>query len=286
MKLILQVLVSACLLVFVFRQINLDEVRSLTWSARGLPWLLGALLLFNLSKITSAWRLNLYQRHAGIRLGERENLMLYYAGMFLNLFLPGGIGGDGYKILVLHRRGTAPIRTLLWVTLIDRISGLLILALLACMLVPFLDLPWPAETTSTFAGIGGTIIILIILLAHYRMLNMDSKDIASVCGRGVAVQLLQLVCMAMVLAYLQVPVHDYPAYLWVFLVSSVAAALPLSFGGLGARELTFLYALQMLRLESTQGVVASSFFFLITVFSSLAGAPFLKKFALGDRKAS
>jgi uncharacterized membrane protein YbhN (UPF0104 family) len=86
--------------------------------------------------------------------------------------------------------------------------------------------------------------------------------------------------MGMLLAWLQVPVGHFAAYLSVFLVSSVAAVLPLSFGGLGAREVTFLWGLQLLQLDPTDGVLASSGFFLITAMSSLLGALFLRRFFL------
>jgi uncharacterized membrane protein YbhN (UPF0104 family) len=283
LKAALQLLISVGLLAFVLRQIDLDRLRSLPLDARGIAALLAALLLFNVSKVAGALRLNIYQRHAGILLDARENLMLYYAGMFLNLFLPGGIGGDGYKILVLHRRGVAPVKTLLWVTLIDRISGLLILLLLGCLLLPFLDLPWPAGTVRVLAASAGLAVILVLLVAHYRLLKMNGTAIASVCAYACVVQVLQLFCMALLLYCLQVPVAHYLHYLAVFLASSLAAALPLSFGGLGARELTFLYGLQLLRLEPTQGVLASSGFFLVSVLSSLVGALFLKRFTLARR---
>lgn len=280
-KLIFQMLVSACLIVFVIRQIDQEQIRSLMQDTRGLSWLLTALILFNLSKIAGALRLNIYQRQAGIQLGEWENLKLYYVGMLLNFFLPGGIGGDGYKILVLHRRHAAPVRLLLWTTLADRVSGLLILIFLACLLTPFLGLPWPAETVFLLSVIGAASVAALFLLLHRRFPGMNGKRIVSVCGYGAIVQLLQLACMAILLAYLQVPASHYPQYLWLFLVSSVAAALPLSFGGLGAREVTFLYGLQVLQHEPTHGVVAASMFFLITVLSSLPGALFLGKARLG-----
>jgi uncharacterized membrane protein YbhN (UPF0104 family) len=86
--------------------------------------------------------------------------------------------------------------------------------------------------------------------------------------------------MAMLLACLHVPVDAYLAYLAIFLVSSIAAVLPLSVGGLGAREITFLYGLQLLQIDPVQGVVASAGFFVISVFSSLIGAYFLKGFPI------
>lgn len=278
-KLALQLLVSGALVVFVLRQIDIEQVRALHLRPEGLPWLLGAFVLFNLSKIASALRLNVYQRHVGIILAEGENLKLYYAGMFLNQFLPGGIGGDGYKILVLHRRLAAPVKTLIGITLADRVSGLTILLLLLCGLTPMLPLPWPLGAAWALSLSGAAALVLAFILGHRLLLKVKSNArMASLFAYGMAVQLSQLVCMAMLLAWLHAPAQDGLAYLAVFLVSSVAAVVPLSFGGLGAREITFFYCLSLMNLEPTHGVLASSAFFLVTLISSLLGAFFLKNF--------
>lgn len=279
----LQALLSAGLMYVVVRQIDLRQARTLAVGGTHLLWLLGALLLFNLSKIVGAARLNLYQRQAGILLNDAENLKLYYAGMFLNLFLPGGIGGDGYKILVLNRRGAAPVRTLFKVMLLDRLSGLLILLLLACALLPWLGLPQRALMVFTEAIVGAVATLAVLLLLHRRWAGMRTRQMAAICCYGLVVQLLQLVCMAALLVYVRAATEDTLKFLWLFLVSSVASALPLSVGGLGAREITFLYGARMLALDPTRGVLASSAFFLITALSSMAGAFFFGKFALGRR---
>jgi uncharacterized membrane protein YbhN (UPF0104 family) len=288
-KLAIQALVSVCLVVFVLRQIDLTQAKSIVVQRHGWSWLLAALALFNLSKIASAVRLNVYQRHSAISLSEAENLRLYYAGMFLNLFLPGGIGGDGYKILVLHRRQAVPLKTLLTTTLADRMNGLLILLLLVCLMVPLLSLPslpWTASTVQTVAALAGIMIAGVFIAAHRLLFNMDGSRVLTLFSYGAAVQLLQVACMAMLLSYLDVTADHYPAYLTVFLVSSLAAILPLSFGGLGAREVTFFYGMNMFQLDPTQGVVASSGFFLITAASSLVGALFLGQFSLKSPVAS
>ena len=273
-----QAIISVCLVVLVIGQMDLQRVMSLALRPLSSPWLLAALLLFNLSKVASALRLNAYQRHASIQLSETENLRLYYAGMFLNLFLPGGIGGDGYKILTLYRRQAAPVRTLIWIALVDRISGLLIVLILLSLLVPFLNLPWRATGLQELAGASALATALATVLMHRRLLKMPSPRTATVLAYGVAVQLLQLACLVMLLACLQVPAKLHLAYLSIFLASSIAAALPLTLGGLGAREVTFLYGLQLLHFDPAPGVVASSGFFLVTVLSSLPGALLLKRF--------
>ena len=97
---------------------------------------------------------------------------------------------------------------------------------------------------------------------------------------GLAVQCLQMLCMGVLLVYVGAPGVHFLAYLAVFLISSVAATLPLSIGGLGMREATFLFGVNLVHLDPAYGVIASSLFFLMTVFSSLIGALFLSRFSL------
>jgi uncharacterized membrane protein YbhN (UPF0104 family) len=279
-KLALQVLISACLIVFVFLHLDLSQVKTLAFHAQRSPMLIAAFIAFNASKIVGALRLNIYQRHAAIHLSEGENLRLYYAGMFLNLFLPGGIGGDGYKILVLHRSHTLPLRTLVTTTLADRVSGILALMFMLCMLMPMLSLPWEAAATTVFTLAAAGAIVAVFVAGHRWLFRLDAQGLAGVFALGLAVQSLQLSCMGMLLLYLGAPATHYAAYLAMFLVSSVAAVLPLSVGGLGVREATFLFGVNMVHLDPTYGVIASSWFFLMTVLSSMIGSLFLRDFSL------
>jgi uncharacterized membrane protein YbhN (UPF0104 family) len=200
--------------------------------------------------------------------------------MFLNLFLPGGIGGDGYKVLVLHRSYTLPLRALVTATLADRVGGMLVLLVILCMLMPMLSFPWEAPTAIVFTVSSVAAIVAVFVLAHRWLMKLDVQGLASVFAFGIAVQFLQLICMGMLLLYLGTPAASYAAYLAMFLISSIAAVLPLSFGGLGVREATFLFGVNMFHLDPTYGVIASSWFFLITVLSSMIGALFLGQFSL------
>lgn len=279
-KAILQVLISACLIVFVFRHLDLSQVETLAFHPQRSPMLAAAVIAFNLSKIVGALRLNMYQRHAGMHVSEGENLRLYYAGMFLNLFLPGGIGGDAYKILVLRRSHGLPLRTLVATALADRVSGVLALLFILCMFMPMLPLPWEASTAIVFALVSVGAVIALFAAGHHWLIRLDLRGLAGVFALGLAVQCLQLLCMAMLLVYLGAPARHYIRYCSIFLVSSIAAVLPLSIGGLGVREATFLFGVNMVHLDPTYGVIASSCFFLVTVFSSMIGSLFLGRFSL------
>ena len=267
---IMQALTSLCLVMLVLRQ--LDFGHALATLRRGtLAWLAAAIALYNLSQLASARRFHAYLRQAGMPVSQAENLALYYSAMFLNLFLPGGIGGDGYKVLVLARRAKASLRKLLAISLADRAGGLLALLALLLLLAAWLaarDAPWPAACCAA-AALAACALSFVL---HRRLFGMDARSVARIIGLGLAVQLLQLACMAMLLAWLEVPGSQWRAFLALFLASSVAAALPLSIGGLGAREVTFLYGLPLLQLDPAPGVLASALFFLITALSALPGA--------------
>jgi uncharacterized membrane protein YbhN (UPF0104 family) len=60
-------------------------------------------------------------------------------------------------------------------------------------------------------------------------------------------------------------------YLFIFLISSIVSVLPLTIGGIGSRELVFLYGALWLGLEEDRSVGISMLFFLITAFVSLLG---------------
>jgi len=60
-------------------------------------------------------------------------------------------------------------------------------------------------------------------------------------------------------------------YLLVFLISSIVSMLPVSIGGAGLRELTFLYGSELMHLDTNISVSLSLLFYLISAFVSLFG---------------
>jgi uncharacterized membrane protein YbhN (UPF0104 family) len=85
-----------------------------------------------------------------------------------------------------------------------------------------------------------------------------------------AKQLLQVASAAFLLLALGQPAH--PAYLLLFLVSSLAVVLPITIGGIGARELAVVYIGAWFPIEEEIMVAMTLLFFLITAIASLMGA--------------
>ena len=123
----------------VFSKVHLSHVFQAI-SQANLFYLFFAFIFFNLSKIISSIRLNIYFKFIDVHLDNLYALKLYYVGMFYNLFLPSGIGGDGYKIYLLHKiHNHVKLKTLVSVTFQDRISGLIPLLFFAGILFFFSD---------------------------------------------------------------------------------------------------------------------------------------------------
>jgi len=270
LKNLLKLLITIWALYYVFSHIDLSALLELLKHSNPF-WLLGAFVAFNLSKIISAIRLNRYFRAIGIYLSEVKNLLLYYLGMFYNLFLPGGISGDGYKIFLLGRRHNSSYKKLFQATLLDRISGLSALLFLAGILYTF----------SSFAGLSAPLLylawvgVVLVLPANYLLTKRFFPDFMKVFGittiLAFVVQLFQLLSAMLIVWALPEITASTSDYLTLFLISSVVAVLPISVGGIGVRELTFLYGFGLIGQDATAAVTFSLIFFLITALSSLSG---------------
>ncbi|NTU52627.1 MAG: flippase-like domain-containing protein [Chlorobiaceae bacterium] len=235
------------------------------------PWhLMGAMLFFNISKIVNALRLNRFFTTIGLRLSPWYNLKLYYLGMFYNLFLPGGIGGDGYKIYVLTKNHGLTMVNVFNAVFWDRVSGIFALVFLSAMLIipsSFATL-YPVEMLWIWliAGLSYPLSLLLTRLFYRQFLSVFLVTAAE----SVIIQATQVIAAWFILMALSATSHQID-YLAIFLISSVATILPLTIGGAGAREVTFLYALNHLGLDVNTGVALSLIFFAVSALSSLAG---------------
>src|SRR5687767_5029490 len=119
---LLKIILSGLALYLVYKKVD-KQILMQTFREMEGAWLIPAIIFFNISKIFSSIRLNGLLKNIEIGLSHKENLKLYYQGMFYNLFLPGGIGGDAYKSYILNKNAKAPFKQIVGALLYDRISG-------------------------------------------------------------------------------------------------------------------------------------------------------------------
>jgi uncharacterized membrane protein YbhN (UPF0104 family) len=254
---------------YVTGKIDFNQLRAVFASAN-LFWLLGAFILFNLSKILSSVRLNLYYHSLTITLNQMDNLRLYYIGMFYNLFLPGGISGDGYKIYLLNKHYHSGFKLLTAATLLDRISGLSALIVLAGILFTFSRFAFLNPFLLPLALIGAVSVIPAVYIMNRVLFKSFIELFKITTFYAFGVQLLQLLCALSIVFAIDMQGHMLD-YLTLFLISSVISVLPISIGGIGLRELTFLYGFGLIGGDTTSAVSFSVLFFLITALSSSVG---------------
>ena len=277
LKTLLKFAVTAAALYFVITKIDVSDILGL-YRQSNLIYILAAVITFALSKLVSAIRLNVFFSAIGLKLDEKTNIKLYVLGMFYNLFLPGGIGGDGYKIYLLQKNYQAGTKKIFGAVLADRLSGMVALVILALIGISFLN---SCNISHWSLVIGhwslvnlSFILIPFVFLAYYFFIKWIYPYFLKInvvtYGYAFAVQFLQVACAWFLLLALGENEHHL-AYIVIFLVSSAVAVLPISIGGVGVRELTFLYGSQLLNVDINIAVGISFLFYLITAMVSLAG---------------
>ena len=265
---VLKIALSVFALGFVILKIDVGAVLTIYKQSK-LSLLAIAIGLFVLSKTVAAFRLNHFLKSAGANISAIYNLKLYLLGMFYNLFLPGGIGGDGYKIYHLNKKTHVKTSRLFWSVLTDRLSGILALFSLAVLLSLFIDTPAHLDYKSLI-----WLLIPIAVITAYLLLKKFLSWLKPVFGittlLSIAVQVLQMICAFVIFKAIGGS-GDIPEYMFLFLISSIVAMLPISIGGIGTREITFLFGSQILHLDQNISIAMSLMFYLITAFVSFWG---------------
>ena len=197
------------------------------------------------------------------------SILAYLLGMFYNLFLPGGIGGDAYKWYVIKKTFQTPTKKIFGALLVDRLSGLLLL----CVFSAFIAAIGIHELLSPFRYLFLLAVPLGVLVYYIGLKKIYPYTLAVFWKTFVysaGVQLSQLITALCILWALD-QTQDIGLYFLVFLISSIVAIIPLTIGGIGSRELTFLYGAQWLALDYKTAIAMSLLFFFITASVSLTG---------------
>lgn len=272
LKLLVKILVTCICLWYVSRKI--DWVQSLRIVKQGnIAWLLAATLLFTASKIVSSLRLNIYFRNINLHFPEKANFKLYWLGMFYNLFLPGGIGGDAYKVILLNRTYRYPVKQLTAAVLLDRASGVVGLGILAAIYYYAL---FTGNTIALLLFIGIVPGLIMYYIFVKKLFNTFIKSFFITLWLGIAVQALQVGSAWCIIQALHIQAHQ-ASYLLIFLLSSIVVVLPVTVGPLGTRELVFVWGSAALMLDKAQSVGISITFFFITLITSLIGMYWIYK---------
>lgn len=273
LKLLLKIIVTAVCLWYISRKINWNETLQLVINSNPL-WLVAAVLLFTISKIISSFRLNIYFRNLDVHLAEIKNLKLYWVGMFYNLFLPGSISGDAYKVILLNRKHRYSVKLLSVAVLLDRVSGVTGLGILAVIYYFLIHRGAQYSDWALGALIPGIIIYYFFVK---KIFPVFLPGVWKTFWLGLLVQGMIVLCAYSIMAAIHIH-ESQEAYILIFLFSSLVAILPLSIGGgLGIREFAFLSASKIFHLDLHLAVAISLLYYFVILINSVVGVRWVYK---------
>jgi len=265
-KTILKIAVTAVLLYFVFRKVPFAGVKYRMVHAN-FWWMLVALLSFFASMAASSWRLLSFFKSIDLKLDARFNLRLYLLGLFYNFILPGGIGGDGYKIYLLHKNYDMPGKKVFWAIMFDRLSGLWAIGVITVALIfmiPQIDIHMGIPLGILAVGSAVYYFVAHQFFKEYTRFFFEAHL------KAILVQGFQVIAIVCVL--LGQDFHGkFSPYLLSFLISALATIIPISVGGAGVRETVFTYLTKWFPMDKSMAVFLPGTFYLLSLIVALLG---------------
>ena len=152
-----KVLVSALLIVFVATRIDREQLAGALSGITPLPIIAATLLLAMQAPVLALrWRAIIALLGGAVGFGPALRMLL--VGLFFNQTLPSSVGGDAVRIWYASRAGL-PLRVSMNSVLLERLTGLLVLALIMGAALPFV---W-----DTVGGASIRALLLAVLAASF-----------------------------------------------------------------------------------------------------------------------
>ncbi len=299
LSLLLRIGLSVALLGWLFSHIDFKSV----WQAvRGADpaYMLLAMLVFLVTNALVFSRWYIFIKSLKIKAGRMLSLRWFLIGLFCNLFLPTSVGGDVIKALGLAKQTGQKPKVIASVVL-DRLSGFAGIVLVAS--VAFFGGRAIVDDHSLLISIGLMALVSAILAAvlfsrrifgfacrifsflpklKQSLLNMHD-DIVLMRGQykqgleTIALSGLAQIILAVVFFLTALSMHQNISLLYFIIFSPlvcVATALP-SIGGLGVREVGWVYLLSKVGVDHNVALGLSLTNFMFTILLGLVGGVLL-----------
>jgi glycosyltransferase 2 family protein len=284
-RLIVRLGVSAALLYFVLRSIDLSAFRQRVMSM-DLAWVALALIVYAAQQMIGVWRWDRLLRAQHVEVEKKKLAESIWVSMFFNNFLPSNIGGDVVRITdTAPEAGSKTLATT--VVLVDRALGLTALLVVAAVgafvaSLTGIDVPGSRWLWLACAALIASAIFVIAmpdfvghLLAPVRALNKPwlteraqrleeavlrfgkaPAVLAGAFGAAIVVQVTVVAFYLLTAKGLSVPL---PLLLGVVLipVSLAVQMAPISINGFGVREAVFAFFFRRFGLPADAAVALS-----------------------------
>lgn len=304
LTLALQVGVSVALLAALIAIVDWSQLRA---AAAALS--LGAMLLVALCCMGAQVSLVLRWRALLDMLGVRESFARswhsVFAGLFLSNFLPGTLGSDGLRVVLLTKacgRASTAVGAVAYERLMQLALYVLLAAVAALLPVPWLQ-PW-LRALIVAAGAAGLLFLILLLIwlgrrpgdaepARGGLLQKIWRLFAAILveigrmqtrmrrhrGASLRFWLASLVNIALILAIWRLVLADigddvgWPTILLTCAAAAIASSAPISLGGIGIFEATIVALLGLAGAPAAHGFLLALVVRAVFLASSFLGLP-------------
>lgn len=299
LKLIFKTIVSVGLLILVFTQIDIRQV----WERLqyiSIPFVVFALLYYTACQWLSCIRWQIILRSTLHPLPMKLLVSSYFAGMFLNTFLPGSVGGDVYRVYQVAQASRDSEVAFVSVFL-ERITGMFALSAIALLgLPPAFKLIGRWDIILLLLGCTTVLVGAVLLMSSPRLLILvepwlerlrmgklaarfariqillrkfaqDHKALAITLSLSVVLQLIIIYYYYLIAQQLEIAISYLELLVFIPIVT-VISLLPISLGGLGLKEGVISYLFSRVGLTVEQALLLSLIITALGWLLSLPGA--------------
>jgi len=277
LNLLFRLLITLTLSAYFFTKIEINTLWNVLKQIN--PWLfLFSSFLYILSSYISTLRWKLFIPSTA-KLKTSKLFSLYLIGCFFNIFLPGSMGGDAVKVLILRRK--IGLQEALSSVFIERYIGFVSLLFLGLLF--FLLFFTKIKMHSTLYIVPASLILFLIgtfiLLAigKFSFLRNAKNYVISLVKKfffkgfiySLLVQVIVMVSVYIIFFGLKLNVAFYEVVIYLPVII-IMATLPISISGIGVREWGFIMFFSN-SIGNENAIAVSILWFLSTVFASLIG---------------
>jgi uncharacterized protein (TIRG00374 family) len=287
-------LISLLVLIIVIASVGVERLWTVLMSVN-LSWFLVALAIHFSGVVIRTFRWAILVKSLDVHVSFGRLFYLYMAGTFFNTFLPTGIGGDVVKIIDLapESGGARAFSTVF----ADRLTGILGTSLVALCVAIVDPADVPPPVVALVIVVTGGILLATLLLTQQKLIDRVMRHVPGwskllgkakvrkiyealtsyslgAIARSTLISLpftLTLIATHYALALslgLIVPVQYFALFIPL---TALVQILPISFNGLGVREVTFQALFSTVGVAGEQAVAISLLYYILRVITGLIG---------------
>ena len=269
---IFQIGVTVFFIYYTLSKIGLYKILEVVKSA-DLLFILSASIVYFLSQIISSQRLWFILKENNLMISTMENVKLYMIGIFYNFFIPGGVGGDAYKGVLMNKKFEWSLKKIYKLLILDRLIGF---GVILCLILVFSGFILNLEFILEFSFVLIPLYALLFFMGKVLVKKIFDNKIVYTKAFFIShlIQILQFGSIILILISLGVK-ENYFTFLYIFLISSVLSIF--SFGGIGIREYIFFTLAANTPVGQDIATSVGLIFTFSALISSLPGLFFLMK---------